>query len=392
MSESSIQGVGVLSDGLQGHLSQSRGVAEWLRRDFGVEGHEFDVPRLAGWRRWQALKLRALTLRRGNPATALRWLAASSGVSLLESVKVWAQDQGMDLRRIFFLSAGSAAAPFCLALARHLGARCATLMTPSVLGTAPFDAAVVPRHDAPAPSPRTLVTLGAPNAIVPQTLAEAGEELLRRFPVGGGEGEGEVRERWAVLFGGDDGNYRLSPRWMERSMGALLSAAEARGAVLYITTSRRTSTEAEEALLRSVASSSAVRLCLLASRDPWNPVPGLLGAAHRVFCTEDSVSMVSEALSGGHRLGLLRVERRGGLRGWWGHAGTKLVRWGVWGEGALGGAIRFDALFEEFFRRGYAVECGPDPEAWPWDRVGRFDTPPPNEARRAAAWLMGLWP
>ena len=74
----------------------------------------------------------------------------------------------------------------------------------------------------------------------------------------------------------------------------------------------------------------------------------------------------------------------------YGHAGATLARWGVRGE-SLGGVLRFDALFEEFFRRGYAVEFDENFTAWPWDRVGRFDTPPPNEARNAAGWLWALW-
>lgn len=390
LSEKPLRGVCVLSDGIRGHLFQSRGVAGWLLRDFGLEGQEFDVPRLRGWRRGLWLKIWALALRSGNAAVAARWLVGAGGAPLRRRVEEWAQKRGVPLSDVLLLSAGSGAAPFSLALARSTGARCVTLMTPSVLGTAPFDAAVVPRHDAPVPSSRTFVTLGAPNAVDLSTLAEAGEDLLRRFPPRDPEGFSSPRERWALLLGGDDGNYRISPPWVERCLEALLSAAAARGADVYITTSRRTSAEAEEALIRSVGT-AAVRMCLLASRDPWNPVPGMLGAAHRVFCTEDSVSMMSEAISGGHRVGLLRVERRGGVREWCAVAGATLTRWGVWGENFLGGAFRFDALFEEFLRRGYAVAFDEDPRAWPWDRVGRFNGPPLNEARRAAAWLMEFW-
>lgn len=380
----------MVNDGIRGHLFQSRGVAGWLVRDFGMEEHEVEIPRLRGWRRGMFLKVWAVALRWRKAAVAARWLAGAGGTPLQRSVEAWAQERHIPLSKLLFLSAGSAAAPFALALARCTGARCATLMTPSVLGTGPFDAAVVPRHDAPAPSPRTFITLGAPNAIVTQNLAASGEELLRRFPSPVAEGPSEVRERWALLLGGDDGNYRIPPLWVSQCVGAALSAAAERGAELYITTSRRTSAEAEEALLRSVGHSPVVRMCLLASRDPWNPVPGMLGVAHRVFCTEDSVSMVSEAISGGHRVGLLRVARRGGFREWWTHAGATLARWGVRGE-SLGGVLRFDALFEEFFRRGYAVEFDENFTAWPWDRVGRFDTPPPNEARNAAGWLWALW-
>lgn len=391
-----LRGVCVLGDGIRGHLFQSRGVAGWLARDFGLGSAEFEIPRLTGWRRWMLLKIRALALRGCRPETADRWIVEARGTALAERVRAWAQDRGFPLPELLFLSTGSAAAPFALALARTWGARCATIMTPSVLGIGPFDAAVVPRHDNPDPSPNVFVTLGAPNAIVPDALATAGRELLERYPPRRPEdrlewGRSPTRERWALLLGGDDANYRISGAWVARCLGALLVAAAARGAELFITTSRRTSAEAERALLQSAEGFPGVRMLLLASRDSWNPVPGLLGAAHRVFCTEDSVSMVSEGVSGGHRLGLLRVERRGGIREWWADTGAVLARWGVLGGGTLRGVLRFDALFQEFLHLGYVVEFGEDPALWPWDRVGRFEGAPPNEARSAAAWLAERW-
>jgi hypothetical protein len=84
-------------------------------------------------------------------------------------------------------------------------------------------------------------------------------------------------------------------------------------------------------------------MLLLASKDPWNPVPGMLGAAQRVFCTEDSVSMVSEAVTAGHRVVLLRVERRKSLVAFLNGLRNLLARagWGV----SLAGPARFDALF-----------------------------------------------
>lgn len=398
----------LLSDGIRGHLHQSRGVAHWLSGAAGVPVFEMEVPRFSGVRRLWILKIaphffawrRTPEARRKSacawlhlagrfaerdlfPAELLeavrRHLKEGGGESFLGAIAPNEDENKMDVKdgdgvvtslpppaerpvkRILFLSAGSAAAPFCLALARSCegffpgveGVSC-TLMTPSGLGIAPFDAALVPEHDLSgvptrfgargnAPEgkhgPFLCVTLGAPNAIVPENLETASEELLRRFPPSVPESP-----RWGILLGGDDGNYRVSASWVRDTLGALFERARRENATLYVTTSRRTSPEAENALTQlAEAYAPTVSMLLLASKDPWNPVPGMLGAVQRVFCTEDSVSMVSEAVTAGHRVVLLRVERRKSLVAFLNGLRNLLARagWGV----SLAGPARFDALF-----------------------------------------------
>jgi mitochondrial fission protein ELM1 len=71
-------------------------------------------------------------------------------------------------------------------------------MTPSVLGTAPFDFAVVPEHDHPQKRDNVLPTLGAPNAIFPDELERQGWELAQKYP----PRESGVREnRWESSWG-----------------------------------------------------------------------------------------------------------------------------------------------------------------------------------------------
>lgn len=94
-------------------------------------------------------------------------------------------------------------------------------MTPSVLGTEPFDFAVVPEHDRPRMSENVLVTLGAPNRICPELLEEGKREILRRFPP-------KRKKQWGVLIGGDDKNYRIGPGWVEKLMELLFLCREGR--------------------------------------------------------------------------------------------------------------------------------------------------------------------
>jgi hypothetical protein len=243
-------------------------------------------------------------------------------------------------------------------------------MTPSVLGTRPFDFAIVPEHDHPDGGANVLVTLGAPNHIyIPELRAEA-EKLfapLRPLP----------DKVIALLLGGSDANYELDADWVRSILPRLRGAAEKQGAAILVTTSRRTGREADNAVEEVLGGTA--RYMLLASRSGDNPIPAMLGAATHVLVTEDSVSMASEAATAGFKVGLLRVGRRGG-------AAVRLR------EAIGGGAPRFDAMFAAMERRGLIDDLGAEPDfdsfLVPDER--RTDVPF-CEAERAAKWILGRW-
>ena len=175
--------VTVLSDGIRGHEHQSMGVALWLSRLSGAEVLKIEIPRLSGARRFLMIKLSARRLSGASPDEARRWLTASG-------FDTDSMTAGPDT---LFISAGSSAAPFCLALSRLTGGKSAVLMTPPVLGVKPFDFAIVPEHDRPAGGANVLVTLGAPNHIyIPELKAEA-EKLFA--PLRPQIGRASCRER-----------------------------------------------------------------------------------------------------------------------------------------------------------------------------------------------------
>ncbi|MEA4881973.1 MAG: ELM1/GtrOC1 family putative glycosyltransferase [Synergistaceae bacterium] len=378
----------LLSDGIRGHLSQSRGVAGWISRFTGADIVEMEVPRLSGWRRAFFLKWRARFLPFLPPERTALWLDRAGGSQLLSESRSALARRGLSGEQVLFLSAGSSAAPFTLALARTLGGKSCTIMTPSVLGTTPFDFAVVPEHDAPRKDANVLVTLGAPNGIFPDELERRGWELAQKYPTRSGK-----RERWSILVGGDDANYAISPRWIRSRILPLVKAAEDRRADLYITTSRRTSPSAEEALKKLIGQNPSVRMLLLASKDSFNPVPGMLGLSGRVFVTEDSVSMVSEAVTAGKEVFLLRTETAKALRLRMQEYTEALVDRGVLPSRFLWGKPRFDRLFAGLQEQGFLKEMNCDNLT---DRIGTLSlsqngSTSLNEARRAAEWIVERW-
>lgn len=383
----------ILSDGIRGHVSQSRGIAEWLVRETGAELLEIEIPELKGGKRLRA-KFAARQLLNGNRRKARDWLALADGDALIREVGQLFSVRNIhegDSRSVLFLSAGSVPAFFNIALGYIWGCTSVTIMTPSVVGTALFDFAIVPEHDYPPLDSNILTTLGSPSGIIREELGAAASVLRREFP--------PQRERsWGVLIGGDDANYRIGRRWVQRTLGRIFQAAERENVDMYITTSRRTSAEAEEAVRGLCSGRGDVRFLLLASQDFSNPVPGMLGLCDEMFCTEDSVNMVSEAITAGHRVVLLRTDRRGGLRVGVQAAAAFFIENGLAPRRALFGVPRFNRVFAEFRKRGHLIEFR-DWVKEQWREAPLLfdeepiplDEQPFNEARRAADWMLEHW-
>lgn len=354
----------------------------WLSRHSGCRIFELAVPLLSRSRRFLSCKILSRILVSARDKKARRWLEQAGGGELIRKVAAAIEERKLPARDFLFLSTGSAAAPYSLALARNFGAFAATVMTPSVLGTEPFDFAIVPEHDNPSPAENIHVTLGAPNAIDRQQLAVEADKLFQDYPPASAI-------RWGVLIGGDDGNYRITGDWIRKRIGTLAREAQNCKADLYVTTSRRTSPEAESALLELTDEVKVFRLLLLASKNPVNPVPGILGGCSDVFCTEDSVSMVSEAATAGFVVRLMRVERKKGLKNLFQEWIFLLVNNLGLRSSFLCGAHRFDAMLSGFKKRGLIVEEGTSPTVR-GNASGEMKAVF-NEADEAARWILGKW-
>ncbi len=376
----------ILNDGIRGHVNQSRGVARWLSRLTGAEVLEAEVPLLTGAAKARA-KSSSKILLGGTRRDARDWLASSGGEQLIRRVGQWFAERGVQegAGAALLISAGSAPAPYNIALGYIWRCACATIMTPAVLGTEPFDFAIVPEHDYPPRKPNIFVTLGSPNSVVKEDLKKEAEALLARYP-------SQAARKWSILIGGDDANYEITPEWIKKQLGQILNLASHAGADVFITTSRRTSGAAAKMVKTLASHSPCVRYLLIAAEDPFNPIPAMLGFSTEVFCTEDSVNMVSEAVTGGHRAVLLRVGHKKGIKSLLQRLTAQLVSVGAIRPSLLWGIPRFDLVFDHFAHAGGLVEYGD------WLRLRREEEKEPketandfNEARRAARWIHDNW-
>lgn len=381
----------ILSDGIRGHLNQSCGVAFWLSKLTGAEILELEVPLLKGTAKTRA-KVGARRLTNGNRRDARDWLAEADGDILLRRLgQCFAErDIHEGSGEVLLLSAGTTPALYNLALGYIWRCSCATLMTPGIVGTDPFDFAIVPEHDYPKRKPNVLVTLGSPNFVIKENLKRDAAHLLGLHPA-------ESDTIWSIFIGGDDSNYAVTPTWVKKHIGHIMRMAEQERADLYITTSRRTSSETVKTLKMLASRSPSVRYLLIASEDDFNPIPAMLGFSKEVFCTEDSVNMVSETITGGHRVVLLRVEHKKGIKKILQALTAFLVNAGAVSPNFLWGIPRFDQVFDNFARYDVLLEFREwiskrhekinstvyDNEVSVWDDF--------NESKRAAVWIYENW-
>lgn len=368
-----LQGIGVLHEGVPGHRNQSLGVAEELERETGAPFQEFSVPNFHGMERLVKVKSKIAGLPQMTLPEIKTWLEKAGGNPLLLEIEGWMKEKKITPKGLLLISAGSRVAPYNFAISRILGNKAATLMTPKYLGTQPFDFSIIPIHDAMEERANQLVSLGAPNRIQRDGIQEEAKQILAKFP-------SQRKIRWTILVGGESSTFRIPPRWVTEVLKPILLKAEAKEIDVYVATSRRTRKETEGEIRRIFSDSPSTRLLWFASEREKNPVPGLLSIADRVYCTEDSISMVSEALTAGKAVTLLKTEYVRGPKETFKKVGLKL---GLLDSRAIWKPDKFNVLYERFREKGWLHDEGDEPEIKPKIEF--------HEARRGARWIVENW-
>ena len=164
------------------------------------------------------------------------------------------------------------------------------VMHPGSSGEGDFSLIAVPQHDGMGPADNRLAITGAPHGVTPEALAEAAIQWQGKF-------DHLPRPHVALIVGGDTKRKKFTPD-MARELGerAAKLAGDAGGALL-VTTSRRSTPEATQALLDAIAGVPANVFKWGDEGD--NPYMAYLADADHVIVTGDSVSMCCEACAVG---------------------------------------------------------------------------------------------
>ncbi len=298
----------VVSDGKKGHLNQSLAFAELLGGSTSV----LEVRPLRGLSEPLTRIFSGLLSPRCYPAGwRSRILRSCFGVSEPVERKRLAADS-----KPLVISAGTTTAVPALALAGLIGARTLHILGPSLVPSRLFDAVIRPLHDVRGRVGRNVLTL--PIALGPsggQALAHSLSVMRDRL----GLEENPPGGFLALLIGGDSAHHEMRSQPVLTCVAQAISLAREHDLRVLLTTSRRTPGVLEEGLRALAMAEADICYCSVWGRtDAYNPVPAFLELARAVVVTEDSISMISEAILAGHRPLIFRLPPRG--------TGGKLVR------------------------------------------------------------------
>ena len=158
-----------------------------------------------------------------------------------------------------------------------------------------FDLVVVPEHDR-YNAPNAITITGALPVVTSQSIHAAKQEWQAIFDI-------LPTPRIAILIGGNSRAHRIDDRVAAQIQSQLVALAD-QGYGVMITCSRRTPAEYSEAWRNALSGRSHVYFW---DGQGANPYQAMLGWADAIIVTEDSVSMMSEAIDTAKPVYLMRL-------------------------------------------------------------------------------------
>ncbi|HXV28303.1 MAG TPA: ELM1/GtrOC1 family putative glycosyltransferase, partial [bacterium] len=293
----------ILSDGKAGHVKQSQALAFQMRSvttQYDRPGMEYptqtvEVRFKSEWHKmiFRYVALFFIPWAQGR----LAWLRLFFTPETCQAVCEASAD--------FVISSGSALTPLNLCLARECRAKSIVLMKPSFpFNLFRYDLAVIPAHDEglmPGEAFRTLLT---PSLVDREEIEESAHKIRISLPH-------PERVKLALFLGGPTRRYRMELEEVERLTEILEKMSGSSGDYL-VTTSRRSPEEITRFLKKSKTRLKACQMLVIASEDKRpEVVPGMMALADILIVTEDSISMISEAVSSGKKVIVLSLGTRG---------------------------------------------------------------------------------
>ena len=275
--------VWIISEGSPGHVSQSVGLAEALSKRIPLRVERIECRlRLNGVAR---SVVRTWMGRKGQPLPdwmLKRWLRVDMSATTVKKPDL-------------ILSSGGKSVFVARSLAARSGAPYVFLGERKPYPSEWF-------HTVFTPSARENGMNDVQIEMIPPQVTKAGVE--RAAAAWTGRPSGRL---WAMVIGGTSVSHRYADADWDALAAGMNTLARREGIRWLVTTSRRTGAEAE-ARLRTGLDASVVAAAVWWAEKPEKKMQAFLGAAECVFVTQDSVTMVTEAVASGRPVVVVRPE------------------------------------------------------------------------------------
>lgn len=284
----------ILSDGKPGHLKQSEAIAEQFQgidTQYGRPGMEYPLTTVT-------IHYKSKLHRKLFTLFSLLFIPFAQG--RLRFLKFFFTPESHkaieESQADFVISAGSGLVPLNLCMARDLRAKSIVVMKPSF----PFhffryDLAVVPAHDTGMMPGEAFRTLLAPSSMEPDAMEKAAQKIAPGL-------RNAKAVKFSIFLGGATRRFQLGVE----DARSLFSVMDRLSPVLgdyLVTTSRRTSVEVSDFLKQSCRNESHCQMLVVAKEDTRpEVVSAMMYLADILIVTEDSISMISEAIRSGKKV------------------------------------------------------------------------------------------
>lgn len=294
----------ILDDGRTGHLRQSEAVAGQLMKALAERGVAADVKTIT-----LAFKNKLLSkLLSGLMLFSPFWLSKGKFGFLRFFLLPSTYQEIISVKADYVISCGSSTASLNYLLSYDNKAKNIVILKPGLIPLDKFNCVILPQHDYKRwyqGKDRIVMTGGAPNLVTDEYLDEQKDLLLKRFS------HLKLRNQFKIglLIGGHTKDYSLGDQKIRILINQIKEVAQTLDADILVTTSRRTSAEIENMLIRELKREDNCPLLIIANRQNVpEAVGGILGISDIVVVSGDSISMMSEAASSGKKVVVFPVQ------------------------------------------------------------------------------------
>ena len=294
----------VLNDGKAGHLNQSLAVAGQLQRARTSQGFKSDDTKIVVVDvKYKNKFSRALLTFCASLAT---WRCHGRMGIMKQCLEKETYDALMKTYSEFVISCGASLAPVNIFMSKENNAKNIIVMKPAApIGLRKFNLAIIPRHDNPGRAKNVVVTDLAPNLIDDEKMKRDADSLKSHIL---SDANGAI----ALFVGGDNPEFSLTTDIVNSVIECMLEFSTRAKAPVLATTSRRTSPEIENILKNRLKNDPKCKFLVVANEKNFDfAVGGMLALSRIAVVSEESISMVSEAITAGKKVIVFRLSKKG---------------------------------------------------------------------------------